>query len=417
MILLYNFIIKIYYSLIFISSFFNKKARLWISGRKNWIEILKQKRKFKDNWIWFHCSSLGEYEDCCEIFNKIKNENPQKKTLLTFFSPSGFEVLKRSNNYDLVLYLPLDTPNNSKQFLEILQPQSVFFSRSELWLNYIVEIKKRNIPLFLLSLLLNKKSNFLKWPANLIYKECFAKFDHIYCQNEITKQILENKFKNKNTSVTGNTRFDRAYNETKNFKELKYINDFVQDNFVVVAGSCLPKDEINILKICKKFESNKIKWIIVPHYINERNLNKITNKNQNKIIRYSNILNLNANHSILYVDCVGILKYIYKYCNIAVIGGGFNKCGIHNIIEPSVYGLKTTFGPNHNNFPEAIDLIKIGGAVIHCNSMDLYSIIVNELESKNDFETKNKIISYVQSNVGGSIKIVESIRMKFSKLI
>jgi 3-deoxy-D-manno-octulosonic-acid transferase len=408
--LLYNIILQLYWLLIKLSSFSNKKAKLWIDGRKNWRKLLLQKRNNNEEWIWFHCSSLGEYEDSCEIFIQIKNDNPDKKTLLTFFSPSGYEVLKKETSYDLVMYMPIDTPKNAKFFLDILKPQSVFFSRSDLWLNFILEIKKREIPFFLLSLRLTTNSNFFIWPANHHFNKCFKGISHIYCQNEITKNLLKTRFNIDNASITGNPRFDRIYKESLNFKEVLYIPEFVKDSFVIVAGSCLLEEEKKILKIYKKLESCKIKWIIVPHSIDINNIEKTIKKNPDKIIRYSNIKSLSKSHSILYFDSVGFLKYLYKYANLAMIGGGFNRIGIHNIIEPSVYGVKTLFGPNYREYDEANYLISIKGSEVFHNAEESLTLIRHEYDSMGDETIKKKIIKYVEANTGAGNKIIKSIK-------
>jgi 3-deoxy-D-manno-octulosonic-acid transferase len=409
---LYDCVLFIYYTLIQFSSLFNSKANKWVKGRKNWVDLLSSTRKEKEKWIWFHCSSLGEYEDCCEVFYQIRRDNPSKKTLLTFHSPSGFEAKEKSNEFNLVMYIPQDTKRNSQQFIEILKPDVIFFSRSELWFNFIMEIKKSNIPIFLLSLKLNKKSNFLKQPAKIIYAKCFNAFTYIYCQNEITQRLLSDHFNISNTSITGNTRFDRIYRESLSLKEIPYIKQFSENNFIIVSGSCLLKDEKNIIAAFNHLKSSKIKCVIVPHEIDSERIDKIVKKNTDKIIRYSNIEFLKESHTILYIDSIGILKYLYRYANLAIIGGGFNKIGIHNIIEASIYGVKTTFGPNHKNYQEALDLINMDGAIVHNNIEELIKIIGKELTNPSDNILKEKIISYAQNNTGGSLKIIESIRAK-----
>ena len=392
------------------------KARKWIDGRKNWRKELLKKRKPDEKWIWFHCSSVGEYEDSCIIFSEILKQCPEKKSILTFFSPSGYELLKESPDYDLVMYLPLDTKKNAKDFLAILKPQVILFSRSELWYNLIVEIKKRKIPAFLLSLKLNNKSSFIKWPPRILSKDCFTAYTFIYCQDELTQKLLIKYFNVFNNVVTGNPRFDKIYKESMSLKTIPCIMQFVENSFVIVAGSVLPKDEEKILKVIKCLDKYNIKFIIVPHEIKNERIDYTINKIPGKAIRYSDIHKLTGFHNILYIDFVGALKYLYKYANFAVIGGGFDHIGIHNIVEPAVYGVKTAFGPNHKNYREAIDLIKIGGATIYNNESELLNIITNEIENPSDVAIKNEIMDYVRTNAGAGKKITDSLITQFSEL-
>lgn len=417
MILLYDTALFFYYILIWSSSLFNKKAQQWIRGRKNWTMLLSEKRKFNEHWIWFHCSSLGEYEDCREIFKQIKKDNPANKTLLTFFSPSGLEAKKESSEFDLIMYLPFDSKRNAKWFLDILRPQSIFFSRSELWFYFLNEIHKRKIPAFLLSLKMNAKSSFLKWPMRKIFAKCFKAFDHIFCQDEITKELLLGYFKISSVSITGNTRFDRVYAESSSTYELPHLEKFLGNSFVIVVGSCLPEDEKNIFDALSHLESSSIRCVIVPHEIDGARIDKIVSRNSDRVIRYTNIELLTTSHSVLYIDFVGALRHLYKYARFAIIGGGFDRIGIHNIIEPAAYGVKTTFGPNHKNYQEALDLLRIGGAIIHRNTSELLEIIRDQLTNPATDALKNKIIEYVKDSTGGSKRIIESIRTQFPGLI
>lgn len=406
---LYSAALSFYYFLIFVASHFNKKAKLWIEGRVEWKSKLVEKMEQKGSWIWFHCSSLGEFEDCCEVFFKIQKEFPYKNSLLTVFSPSAFEVLKDSKLFDFVCYLPLDKRDNAKVFVEIVKPELVIFSRSELWLNFLSELRKRKIPLYLVSLRLSTRSNFLKWPLTYFYKQCFESFNHIYCQNELTKDLLKKHFKILNTTVTGNTRFERVYNQSRVIMHFPEIISFIRDSPVIILGSCLPEDERLFLEIYDELKYMNIKWIVVPHEMNKSIVQKQINSKD--LVLYSSINELNEGHAILLIDSVGILKYIYAYADLALIGGGFDRIGIHNIIEPAVYGVPVAFGPNHRNYMEAVQLISFGGASIYRNSSELKEIVLTAIKNCGNSKLSDDIMNYVKrSNVNSSI-IVDTMKI------
>ncbi|MDX2173755.1 MAG: glycosyltransferase N-terminal domain-containing protein [Bacteroidota bacterium] len=410
MVTLYSISIYCYSFLISIVGLFNKKARLWIKGRENWEANLLDKIGKGDSWIWFHCSSLGEFEDCCEVFFKIQKEYSTRKTILTVFSPSAFEVLSTSNFFDVITYLPLDTKKNAIKFINIVKPKLILFSRSELWLNFLLEAKKKGSSLFLVSLKLSKESYFIKWPFKTIYKKCFRCFTHIFCQNSDTQKLVNSSLNITNTSITGNTRFERIFKQSQIDGTFHEIEKFAQNSLLVVIGSSLPKDEKIFLKIYNELKFLNIKWIIVPHEIEKTII--IKEINPYNLILYSSISKLNKGQDVLIIDKVGILKHIYKYAKLALIGGGFDKIGIHNILEPSVFGVQTAFGPNYRNYEEANDLIKIGGATIYRNSEELKDLIVNKLTNPINNEFQKKIKQYVKHNANNSSQIVDIIKLK-----
>lgn len=408
----YSIIIYFYNFIILCLSPFNNKAKRWINGRKKWESELGKKIEKGENWIWFHCSSLGEFEDSCEIFFKIQNENPTKKTILTVFSPSAFEVLKHSGLFNVISYLPIDTKTNAKTFIEIVNPELVLFSRSELWLNFLLEVRAREIPLFLISLKLNNTSNFVKWPLRLFYRKCFNAFNIIYCQNSETQKLLNSNFSISNTLITGNTRFERVYNQSLSKETFPDIEKFVLDSLVIVIGSCLPKDERIFLQIYNDLKGLNLKWIIVPHEIEKAII--VRKMNSKFTILYSNIKELNEFHDTLIIDSVGILKHVYRYANFALIGGGFDKVGIHNIIEPAVHGIQIAFGPNHKNYDEAIQLLNLGGAFVYKDSKELKGLIKSKLFNPENLVLKENIKHFVKANTLNSSKIIDSIRTKMN---
>jgi 3-deoxy-D-manno-octulosonic-acid transferase len=396
---------------------FHSKAKRWIDGRKGALREFKQLRQANENWIWFHCSSLGEYEDCCEIMHEIARRTPENNVLLTFFSPSGYEALKDSPHVDYVMYLPIDIRSNVSAFLDVLRPSLVVFGRSELWLNYLFELKKRQIPLFLLALKMNSKSGFLRQPAFKLYKKGFQCFSHIYCQDQLTTDLLQNSYEILQTTVIGNPRFERIYLETLSAKDFPEIRNFTKDGFTIIVGSYLSKDLELIQTVIPALVELNCKWILVPHEVNQTAIQQLLKCFPAKSVTYSQRNLLNQDHRILIVDHVGSLKHLYKYADLAIVGGGFNRIGIHNIIEPAVYGLVTLFGPNHRNYQEALDLIVLKAAVVFRTSSELLELISDQIHSSSTDENKRKeIIQYVQDQMPQSTAISEHLLAKYHQL-
>jgi len=414
---LYNIVVGLYVFVIHGGFLFrHKKALLWVNGRKNWEQHLQQKTKAEKNWIWFHCSSLGEFEDGRELIEKVKFEFPSFKILLTFFSPSGYEVRKNYSHADCVMYLPADFPKNAKTFLDIVKPKAVFFIRAEIWFNYISEIHQRIIPLYLASIAISGESKFLKWPGRLIYKKAFLYFDNIFCQNEITKKLLSVHFNVSKICVAGNMRFDRVFRESIIVNDFPEIENFIDNKFCIIAGSTLAKDEKIIFKSLKSLNDLPFKLIMVPHDPDKEKLKKLQEENA-EMINFSNIDELKSSHNILWIDCVGILAGLYRYADVAIIGGGFNSIGIHNILEPAVYGIPVAFGPNHRNYSEALEMIKKEFATIFTNTDDLNAILRKAYKERENIIRKQEIKSYIQQNTGATEKIMIELREELLKTI
>jgi len=415
--LLYNIVVGLYVLMIRGGFLFkHKKARLWINGRKNWKQNLQQKIIDGEKWIWFHCSSLGEFEDGRELIDKVKLESPSLKILLTFFSPSGYEIRKNYSHADCVMYLPADFPKNAKTFLDILKPKVIFFIHSEIWFNYISEIHKIKIPLYLASIAISSESKFLKWPGRLMYRKAFSYFDYIFCHDEKTKFFLSEHFNVTKISITGNMRFDRVFREAENEKHFPEIKNFSDNKFCIIAGSTLAKDEKIILESLGSLADLPFKLIMVPHDPDEEKLKKLQNENT-EMIAYSNIAELKPSHKILWIDCVGILASLYRYADVAIIGGGFNSIGIHNILEPAVYGVPVAFGPNHRNYTEALEMLDIGYASIFMNTEDLTTWLRNAYQERENNHKNQKIKSYIEQNTGATEMILLEMRETLNKII
>lgn len=406
----YSIAINFYFFVILLVSPFNSKAKRWIKGRKDWEFELQKRIKNDEKWMWFHCSSLGEFEDSCEIFFKIQQQFPEKKTILTVFSPSAYESISPLGLFDFVTYLPKDSKRNARTFMDIVSPDIALFSRSELWYYFLMETKAKQIPAYLISLKLTKRSNFLKWPLRIFYRKCFAAFDLIYCQNTETKKLLNDSYSLSNTRITGNTRFERVYNQSLKNERFPSIEKFIAGQYTIILGSCLPKDERLFLQIRMELKAFNIKWILVPHEIDKSLIAR--NLPISDWTFFSRINEMPTNCDILIIDQVGILKHLYAYANFALIGGGFDQIGIHNVIEPAVYGVPVGFGPNHRNYDEAIQLMELGGAFIFQTADELKALIISQLRSTEHLAISDKIKQFVKKNATSSTKIVDSMLNK-----
>ena len=418
--ILYNIIIHLYTFAIHIASPFNSKAKLWIDGRKNIFQKLNLELKNSElrtqnlpsgqvgsELIWFHCASLGEFEQGRPLIEKIKKQEPATKILLTFFSPSGFEIRKEYGGVDYVFYLPMDTPSNAQQFVALVKPKAVFFVKYEFWFNYLMELKKVEIPTYLVSGIFREDHYFSKWYGTW-FKRQLNCFTHFYLQDGQSEQLLK-YMGYANTTVTGDTRFDRVFEISKNIKQVDIVKQFVTDNKVIIAGSTWEEDE-KLLAALKDFTTLNFKLIIAPHEIDEKHILSIIERfNSTIVIRYSEAGQKDiSNADVLIVDNIGILSSIYQYGTIAFIGGGFGK-GIHNILEPATFGLPVIFGPNYDKFAEAVELINIGGAFTVSSVDELKKTIdlLNQPEviKMASFTAKN----YVSSRIGATDKVLRSI--------
>ena len=298
---------------------------------------------------------------------------------------------------------------------QYLSLQLFFFMRSELWINYTREIKKRNIPFYLVSLNLNSNSGFILWPFSNIYTKTFRSFEHIFCQNERTASLLSSKGI-LNHSVTGNTRIDRIKEIAGLDYQNKKIEDFIDGSYCIVAGSVSDKEDTMIFDVMDELKQNNIKWIIAPHAIDKKHLNERINKYPEWITSLS-ANSMSDQHKVLYIDCIGILSSVYKYANLAIVGGGFSKKGIHNIMEPAVFGVPVIFGPNHRNYDEAIEMITNDFAAIFINDNQLTFNIRKYYQKKDDTSFHHAISNYVSTKAGATDRINASLNIRLETLL
>lgn len=390
MVFLYNLGIRFYQIIVGVASLFNKKAKLFKDGRKGWEKRLRETLKENDRVVWFHCASLGEFEQGRPVIEAFRVKYPEIKILLTFFSPSGYEIRKNYQGADHIFYLPLDTYWNSKKFLDIVNPIATIFVKYEFWYFYLNGLKKRGIPTYVISAIFRSDQAFFKWYGGW-YRKFLTNFQHLFVQNEKSKELLASIGVN-NVTVAGDTRFDRVISNAKAAKVIPLIEQFIGDSKVLVAGSTWPKDEEIIIEHLKTNPHN-LKLIIAPHEIHEQEIEKLRNCFGLKTLRYTKPEECNPSDAqVLIIDTIGILSSIYRYGNISYIGGGFGV-GIHNTLEAAVFGIPVIFGPNYLRFQEAVELIESGTAKA-INGLQAFNNSLNFYISPNEQNINVKEINH-----------------------
>lgn len=399
---IYNIGIYLYKLAIFIVSFFNEKARKLRLGQHAAFKLLEKEIEQNTHYIWFHAASLGEFEQGRPVMELLKCELPETKILLTFFSPSGYEIRKNYVGADIVLYLPLDTPSNAKRFVNLVKPSKAVFIKYEFWPNYILALQSAKIPVYSISSIFRPNQLFFKWYGGW-YKNLLSTFNHIFVQDNVSFDLLK-KNGISNASVCGDTRFDRVYDLYSQSKQLPLIEAFCDGKKVLVAGSTWGKDEALLAQYIKLHPD--IKLILVPHEIHSAHITSISKLLDGQFVRYSDASSDNLKTaSCLVVDVIGILSSIYRYANVAYIGGGFGV-GIHNTLEAAVYGVPVVFGPNYLKFREARELIAVGGAF----SISNYFILEAQIDRLfKDTEAGKIAGNYVKQNTGATDLILKFI--------
>ena len=405
MIVIYNILIRLYFFAILVASVFNPKARLWIKGRKNIFKKIKQSIDKTQPIVWFHCASLGEFEQGRPVIEALKQEYPKYKILLTFFSPSGYEIRKNYAGADYIFYLPIDTKKNAAKFIQAVNPKMVFFVKYEFWHHYLNILHKESIPVFIFSAIFRKNQLFFKWYGRF-YKKMLHKFNFLFVQNNESKVLL-NSINITNVEITGDTRFDRVSSIASQSKNIPIIEAFKQNKLTIIAGSTWKPDEELLIQFINSGKENELKYIIAPHEIFIDNIERIEKSINKKVIRYSQANEQNVLESqVIIIDNIGLLSSLYKYGDIAYIGGGFGK-GIHNVLEAATFGLPLVFGTNYHQFNEAVQLVDLKAAFVVNNFFDLDKIfkilLTNKILLKNTGEISK---NYVVSNLGATSRIL-----------
>jgi len=403
--LFYNLLIFKASVILQILSLFNTKIKKGVEGRKSSFLKIEKHINSTDKTIWFHCSSLGEYEQGLPVFEEIRSHYPDHKIVLSFFSPSGYEIRKNSTIADVVIYLPLDSNKNAKRFVDFLKPELTVFVKYDIWPNYINQLEKHGLKKVLISAALRPNQIYFKWYGGL-FRDALTCFEYIFTQNEETKLLLKN-IDYKTAIVSGDTRFDRVSNQINTNNRLDFIESFKAKKTTIVFGSSWQEDEAIFIDFINNADDN-LKFIIAPHEINETNTSRLLNIINKETILFSHKDSNEdlSNYNVFIIDTIGLLSKIYSYADIAYVGGAMGKTGLHNILEPATFGIPVLFGNNHKKFPEAENLINYGGAVEVSTKDKLNETIHLLLSNTNFYENKSQASKEFITNQKGATKLI-----------
>ncbi|MDE3185234.1 MAG: 3-deoxy-D-manno-octulosonic acid transferase [Bacteroidota bacterium] len=417
MIIFYHLFLIVYKAGIYFVSFWNKKAKLWISGRKNTFEKLEKivAGLKNEKVVWMHCASLGEFEQGRPVLQKIKDEFSDAFIVITFFSPSGFEIIKNNKDFKNIFYLPMDSKIHAQKWLRILKPQLVLWVKYEYWHYYLEEIKKRDIPLLMVSGIYRSNQTFFKWYGGF-YRNMLKSFAHFFVQNESSKEQLGKLVELEKITVSGDTRCDRVINIVKNFTDVEGIADFCGDSEVIVAGSTWEEDEAEWTHYVRSHP--QIKFIIAPHEVDEENLQDVKKEFEGSAfysewIEERQPLTDNRQPNCLIIDNIGMLSRLYHYATLTYVGGGFGYDGLHNILEAAVFGKPVIFGPEFDKNFEAEELIECGGAISIDNALELEKVVDDLFNNTKELSSRSIAAkNYVYKNAGATDKIISFIKTK-----
>ncbi len=383
--------------------------KLFVNGRKDVFEILQQKISSEDKTIWFHCASLGEFEQGVPIMEALKKIKPNHKIVISFFSPSGFEIKKNTVLADAVVYLPMDTKSNAKRFIKAIHPSLAIFVKYEFWPNYLFELQRKNISTLLVSGVFRENQIFFKTYGSFMRK-ALTTFEYFFVQDDNSETLLQS-IGFKNITISGDTRFDRVSHQIEMDNTLKFAEEFKENSLCIVCGSTWPEDEVLLLDYINNAPEN-VKFIIAPHKIEATKIESLQEKIVKKTILHSEKDEVNiAEYAVLIIDCIGLLSKIYSYADIAYVGGAAGKTGLHNILEPATFGVPIVIGENYDEFPEAIRLRDLAGLFSVKDSSEC-SEIFNKLVNNPNFRNKAGMISghFVNKNTGATQKIINYIK-------
>lgn len=410
---LYTFGILCYGLAIRLASLFDKKAKLWVAGRRDIFQQIRNKLADNNSPVaWFHASSLGEFEQCRPVIDAFKKQYPDYKIFVTFFSPSGYEVRKNYPNADYVFYLPLDTMFNARKFVDMVNPKMAFFVKYDFWFNYMAVLDKRNIPTILFSSIFRPSQYFFAWYGKWFCRRLNA-FDHLFVQNKESEKLLKEHGISQCT-IAGDTRFDQVMAIAANVKQFPEVMRFVGQSKVLLAGSTWEPDERLLKSFADTYSSSDIKFVIAPHEIHASRIDFLMKLFGNTCVKYSDIANISDlnDYKVLIIDNIGMLSSLYQYAYVAYIGGGFGK-GIHNILEALAFGKPVCFGPKYQKFQEAKDIVNLNGGWSVGDEKSLNKALTDLFDSDELYNKASDVcMHYVQDNKGTSDTIINMV-MKF----
>ena len=405
---IYNFAVQLSALFLKLIALFHPKIKLFVDGRKEVMSYLKKNISEGDSIIWVHTASLGEFEQGLPIIEQLKKNYPEYRILVTFFSPSGYEVKKNTAAADVVTYLPMDTKKNAIKFLDLVNPKLVIFVKYEIWPNYLRSLSQRNIPTLLISALFKENQIYFKSYGGFMRK-ALHNFTHIFVQDTKSIELLS-KINIKNTAISGDTRFDRVIEILERDNNLAFMENFKNGAKTLVAGSTWPDDEEVLVPYINTGESS-LKFVLAPHNIKPEHINKLKSSINKKTILYSELENKDLSaYEVLIIDTIGLLTKIYSYAEISYVGGGF-ATGLHNTLEPAVYGIPVIIGPSFKGFKEAEDLVNKGGVLVVKSPAEFFTLVNNLLKDEEHLKRTGDINStYVSENKGASIQIMAYVR-------
>ncbi|MBX2829425.1 MAG: 3-deoxy-D-manno-octulosonic acid transferase [Flavobacteriaceae bacterium] len=406
--MLYDLLSKVTYAHLQVAQGFSKKLKLFVQGRKKSFPTLAGQINPNDKTIWFHCASLGEFEQGVPIIESMKRDYPNCKILITFFSPSGYEIKKETPLADTVVYLPFDTRKNAQRFLELVHPVLAIFVKYEIWPNYLFELQARKIPTLLVSGLFSKKQVFFKSHGGFMRK-ALKTFDHFFVQDQNSVALLH-ELAIENVTMSGDTRFDRVSHQIEMDNTLEFMDSFKKDSLCIVCGSTWPEDE-EILIPFMNFPGQDVKFVIAPHKIDASKIENFRKRLTPTSVLYSEREGKDlSKFSVIIIDTIGLLTKIYSYADIAYVGGAMGTTGLHNILEPATFGVPIVIGNNFDDFPEAKRLQRLAGLFTVSNEQEC-SEVLEKLVSDKNFRSKTGMISghFVNSNTGATHMITQHI--------
>lgn len=410
--ILYSILIRFFGSLLPIIGFFSQKLKTFHDSRVSVFDTLEDELSINDRIIWLHAASLGEYEQGVPVMEALKTAFPEHKLLLTFFSPSGYNQKKNNTLAAFTMYLPLDTPENAKRFVNKIKPEMAFFIKYEFWPNYLRELRQKSVKTYLISGVFRRKQPFFKWYGQWM-TESLRTFDHFFVQDQNSMQLIKSLGFD-NVSLSGDTRFDRVSKQLEMDNSLKVIETFKNNMPLLVCGSTWPEDEVLLLDFITNYAPGKIKVVIAPHQINEQKIDQFIAKIGLKTVKFSQYEAVNLmQQDVFILDTIGMLGRAYSYADVAYIGGAAGATGMHNILEPATFGIPILTGKNIDKFPEAQQLHRLAGLYTLATAKETSKMLKKMFEDAN-FRKKTGMICghFVQSQTGATAMIINHLKGK-----